>query len=165
MTIAELARAVVENTVPGTPVEIACKTAPGVPAARYVPSVERARTELGLEPLISLEEAIRRMYAWNRASAVSMTLVLHEVVADHVADDQVAVFDAPHVRLRDPNLQFGKWAELSAVASRQGDRFAPDELAYSMAETTFGELPDPLIAISTSPGCAKFLSCSVKTQS
>jgi len=66
ITIAQLAQAVVENTVPATRIEIACKAAPGVPAARYVPSVDRAGRELGLYPIIPLEEAIRRMYAWNR---------------------------------------------------------------------------------------------------
>src|SRR5579872_1577723 len=41
VTIAELARAVVENTVPGTSIEIAQKPVPGAAVARYVPSVER----------------------------------------------------------------------------------------------------------------------------
>jgi dTDP-glucose 4,6-dehydratase len=66
VSIAELARAVVENTAPGTPIEISQKPVPGVPASRYVPSVERARIELELVPLIPLDEAIRRMYRWNR---------------------------------------------------------------------------------------------------
>jgi dTDP-glucose 4,6-dehydratase len=65
LTIADLARAVVANTVPGTKIEIARQTIPGVPASRYVPSVERARIELGLSPRIPLNEAIRRMYEWK----------------------------------------------------------------------------------------------------
>jgi len=34
-----------------------------------------------------------------------------------------------------------------------------------MAHTTFGELPDPLMHITTSPGSAKFFNCSANTQS
>ena len=65
VSIAELARVVVENTVPGTSIEISQSRIPGAAASRYVPSVERARTELKLVPLIPLDEAIRRMYRWH----------------------------------------------------------------------------------------------------
>ena len=41
----------------------------------------------------------------------------------------------------------------------------PMELAYSMARITLGELPEPLMAIRTSPGSAKFFNCSTKTHS
>ncbi len=71
LTIADLARAVVENTVPGTQIEIAQQPTPGAPPSRYVPCVERARSELGLAPLIPLDEAIRRMYDWNRLSSTA----------------------------------------------------------------------------------------------
>lgn len=67
VTIAELANIVIANTVPGMPTEIVRKAVPGVSAARYVPCVERAHTELGLSPIVPLDEAIRRMYRWNRA--------------------------------------------------------------------------------------------------
>ena len=67
ISIADLAKIVVENTVPGTAIEIASKPVRGAAPARYVPSVERARTEQGLEPLVSLEEGIQKMYQWNRA--------------------------------------------------------------------------------------------------
>jgi len=66
LTIAELAREVVANTVPGTAIEIARMPVPGAPPLRYVPSISRARQELGLEPLISLDEGIRRTYRWYR---------------------------------------------------------------------------------------------------
>jgi dTDP-glucose 4,6-dehydratase len=66
LTIADLARAVVANTAPETRIEIARQPVPHAPASRYVPSVERACIELGLTPRISLDEAIRRMYQWNR---------------------------------------------------------------------------------------------------
>jgi dTDP-glucose 4,6-dehydratase len=65
LTIADLARAVAENTVPETRIEIV-RQPTGAPPSRYVPCIDRARTELGLAPLISLDEAIRRMYKWNR---------------------------------------------------------------------------------------------------
>jgi nucleoside-diphosphate-sugar epimerase len=65
LTIAALARAVVGNTIPGTKIEIA-QPASGVPPTRYVPSVKRALAEMGLTPLIPLDDAIRRMYEWNR---------------------------------------------------------------------------------------------------
>ncbi len=67
ISIAELAEAVVKNTQPDVQVEIAKPSVPGQPPLRYVPSVERVRTELGLKPLISLAESIRRMYEWNAA--------------------------------------------------------------------------------------------------
>lgn len=60
VTIADLARTVVENTHPGTPIEIAGKPIPGAPPSRYVPNVDRAAQELNLRPLIDLPEGIRR---------------------------------------------------------------------------------------------------------
>ncbi len=76
ISIADLAKLVVENTAPGTPIEILGKPSPGMPPARYVPSIERARNEVGLQPLVPLDQAIRRMYAWNvrvRASQQATT--------------------------------------------------------------------------------------------
>ncbi len=70
LTISELARAVVRNTEPATQIEIARQPVGGAPPSRYVPSVERARRELGLTPLISLDEAVRRMYQWNRKAKI-----------------------------------------------------------------------------------------------
>ena len=65
LTIADLARAVAANTVPGTEIEIV-RQPTGAPPSRYVPCVDRIRSELGILPLIPLNEAIRRMYQWNR---------------------------------------------------------------------------------------------------
>ncbi len=67
VTIAELARTVAAVTVPGTAAEAAQVAAPGVSALRYVPSVERAEREMGLRPIVSLEEGVRRMYDWALA--------------------------------------------------------------------------------------------------
>jgi dTDP-glucose 4,6-dehydratase len=64
ITIAELARTVVENTRPGMGIEIAGKSIPGALAARYVPGVERAAQELGLHSWIPLGEGVRRTYNW-----------------------------------------------------------------------------------------------------
>ena len=66
LTIAELAGVVAEATVPGIPIEIAQRPVFGAPAIRYVPSVERAERELGLRPVVTLEEGVRRMYEWTR---------------------------------------------------------------------------------------------------
>ena len=66
VTIAELAR-IVASVAGGTlPVEIAGTPVPGAPPARYVPSVERARQELGLQPIITLEEGVRRTFGWAK---------------------------------------------------------------------------------------------------
>ena len=66
VSIAELADIVAAATVPGTPIEIAQKPVLGAPGPRYVPSVERAKVDLGLEPVIALEEGVRRMYEWAK---------------------------------------------------------------------------------------------------
>ncbi len=59
-SIAGVARAVAGQFTPGPPVRIAHPATPGRPAPRYVPSTARARTELGLEAWIGLDEALRR---------------------------------------------------------------------------------------------------------
>jgi dTDP-glucose 4,6-dehydratase len=69
-TIAELARTVISVVAPGASVEIAGKPVPGAAPARYVPSTARAEQGLGLRPLISMEEGIRRTSSWHRESAV-----------------------------------------------------------------------------------------------
>lgn len=69
ISIGDLGRLVVKTVAPGTPIEIAGRPDPAMPPARYVPSVERAKKELGLAVLIPLEEQIRRMYEWNRGQS------------------------------------------------------------------------------------------------
>ena len=49
----------------GVPVEIAKTPEPSKPASRYVPSIERARRELGLDITVPLEGAIRRTIAYH----------------------------------------------------------------------------------------------------
>jgi dTDP-glucose 4,6-dehydratase len=65
ISIAELARRVVEVVAPGAEIHMAQAAAPGTPAARYVPDIERAGRELGLRAWIPLDEAIRRTHAWH----------------------------------------------------------------------------------------------------
>jgi dTDP-glucose 4,6-dehydratase len=67
VSIESLARTIVGIVSPGAEVEVLGRAAVGTPAARYVPSIERARTELGLAPLVPLTDAIERTAAWHRA--------------------------------------------------------------------------------------------------
>jgi nucleoside-diphosphate-sugar epimerase len=66
VTIADLARAVAEESGTKTQVHIARTPVPGVPPSRYVPSIDRARSELGLEPRILLRDGVRRTFEWLR---------------------------------------------------------------------------------------------------
>ena len=67
VSIAELAERVA--ALPAKPVPVTVrKTAGKGPAERYVPSIERARKELGLEVGIRLEAALRRTYGWLRGA-------------------------------------------------------------------------------------------------
>lgn len=65
VSISQLANIVVENTLPGTAIQIANTPQPGVAASRYVPCVERVRRDLCLTPLIPLREQVQRMFEWN----------------------------------------------------------------------------------------------------
>ena len=64
ISIRELAETV--GRLLAVPVTVARQADPNVPPARYVPDTTRARTELGLEAWIPLEEAIQRTAAWYR---------------------------------------------------------------------------------------------------
>jgi nucleoside-diphosphate-sugar epimerase len=67
VSIAELASCVARELDPTAEIRIAQKPAEGAAAARYVPSVARARSELGLVQEFSLPEIIRRTAAWYRS--------------------------------------------------------------------------------------------------
>ncbi len=71
VTIAELAQTVAKLAPQETPIEIAGMPVSGVPAARYVPSVERAQKELGLRTVVGLEEGLRRTYDWAHKDAIN----------------------------------------------------------------------------------------------
>ena len=70
VSITELAECIRDNVAPGNPVQIE-RAHSGQSAPRYVPDIERARQELGLDVKIHLPEAIARTAAWLRASANS----------------------------------------------------------------------------------------------
>jgi nucleoside-diphosphate-sugar epimerase len=65
VSIAETARSVAAVVDPVPAVHIALPAGAG-PAARYVPSTERARAELGLSESIDLADAVTRTMAWHR---------------------------------------------------------------------------------------------------
>jgi len=71
VTIAELAHEVVRTLDPGLRVEIARAPVLGEPPQRYVPSTERAQSELGLHEHVDLSEAILRTARWHRQRAIS----------------------------------------------------------------------------------------------
>jgi dTDP-glucose 4,6-dehydratase len=68
VSIAELARCVVEAAGGEIEIEVG-KLAQGVAPSRYVPSVERAQSELGLRVLIPLDEGLRKMWHWSQRAA------------------------------------------------------------------------------------------------
>ncbi len=63
-TIAEIAEAVAACFSSALPVRIHSAPIPGAAASRYVPSTQRAKSELGLDTWIGLEEALRRTLHW-----------------------------------------------------------------------------------------------------
>jgi nucleoside-diphosphate-sugar epimerase len=66
ISIGELAEKVAAEFEPRAPVRIRDVPVPGRAPERYVPSVERVRRELGLEPTVGLDDALRRTVAWHR---------------------------------------------------------------------------------------------------
>jgi len=64
MTIAELAHVVARVLAPDAGVQIHTPRHAAQPAERYVPSIDRARAELGLRPIVPLDDALRRTSAW-----------------------------------------------------------------------------------------------------
>ena len=64
-SILEVARLVAEVCAPGAPIEILGKPVQGTPPHRYVPSTERARTELGLAETISVRDGVQRLARWH----------------------------------------------------------------------------------------------------
>jgi len=51
---------------------------------------------------------------------------VHEVVGDHVTDDHVAVFNAPHVEIIDVDIEFHQRSKLASILARQTDGVATD---------------------------------------
>jgi dTDP-glucose 4,6-dehydratase len=71
LSIETLARTIAEIVSPAADVEVLGRAPVGMLPARYVPSIDRARTELGLTPLVPITEAIERTAAWHRARSNS----------------------------------------------------------------------------------------------
>jgi len=69
VSIAELAKIVRQNVGSKAPVQVSAKAIPGAPIARYVPSVDRAAQDLGLQVRVPLNEAIRRTAQWHQTGA------------------------------------------------------------------------------------------------
>ena len=72
VSISELAELVRRQIAPRSEVIITRQAEPSHLRQRYVPSIERARGELGLDSWISLEEAIKRTALWLRADQGSV---------------------------------------------------------------------------------------------
>lgn len=70
VSIRELAEIVATTLDPSVSIQIAKQAAPGTAVARYVPSVERAGSLLGLRETVGLEESIRRTAAWHRGAII-----------------------------------------------------------------------------------------------
>lgn len=66
VSIAELARFTASLADPPLPVQVATRADPSAAADRYVPSTERARSELGLKETVDWQEALRRTSEWLR---------------------------------------------------------------------------------------------------
>ena len=64
ISIAYLARTVVNVVSPRAEIRIARQLVPGAPASRYVPATDRAAA-LGLLPWVPLEEGVRRTWEWH----------------------------------------------------------------------------------------------------
>jgi nucleoside-diphosphate-sugar epimerase len=69
VTMAELARRVRDELAPNSQIQQDRQPIPGQPVDRYVPDVSRAANELGLEPRITIEEAVSRTAEWARRCA------------------------------------------------------------------------------------------------
>jgi nucleoside-diphosphate-sugar epimerase len=65
VSIRELAETVAATLAFTTQIHVAKQAVPGAAPSRYVPSVERAESLLGLRETVSLEETIRRTFAWS----------------------------------------------------------------------------------------------------
>jgi dTDP-glucose 4,6-dehydratase len=73
VSIVELARHVIEAADGGIRIEIGEPTTPGVSPSRYVPAIDRARNDLGLQVRVPLEDGLRRMWQWNQAQRPAVT--------------------------------------------------------------------------------------------
>lgn len=66
LSIEQTARRVAAHCSPSPEITIAKPPPTGALPARYVPAINRAQTELGLEVRIGFDEAIKRTMGWLR---------------------------------------------------------------------------------------------------
>jgi dTDP-glucose 4,6-dehydratase len=66
LSIRQLAELMVAELAPGTAIEVEGQTLAGAAGARYVPSIDRAESELGLRVHVALPDALRRTYDFYR---------------------------------------------------------------------------------------------------
>ena len=64
VSIGELAKHVSEIFTPMPPIIIAKQPQKDAPVIKYIPNIDRARTELSLKPLITLSEALEKTKKW-----------------------------------------------------------------------------------------------------
>ena len=88
-----------------------------------------------------------------------------QIVHDPVERRQVDRLDDAHVVQRDVEICWASVRSLPPLKPVQPNVVRPWRLAHSTARKMFGLLPEPLMAMSRSPGPARFLSCSTKTRS
>jgi nucleoside-diphosphate-sugar epimerase len=69
VSILELAQTVAKTLRPQTQIRVAQQADPSAAPLRYVPSVDRARQQLGLSQTVGLEECIRRTANWYAGNA------------------------------------------------------------------------------------------------
>jgi dTDP-glucose 4,6-dehydratase len=71
LSIRDIALATARAGRQATEVRVAQTARPGAPASRYVPAVERARRELGLNVTIPFSDALERTLAWHQTTSTA----------------------------------------------------------------------------------------------
>lgn len=73
VSIAELAARVRTASGDGhaPSIQVLTPSTPGRPPERYIPDVQRAMNELGLQITVDLDEGLRRMFEWHRGHALN----------------------------------------------------------------------------------------------
>ena len=137
VSIAQLAEQVRQVVNPNVKVEIAAKSVADAPLNAQVPEITRAASELGLRPVVGLEEAVRRTAEWNRAQHANMAAKPQKSIPILAKPDAVVFdFDGVMTDNRVAVLQDGR----EAVFCNRSDG-----LGISMVK----KLGIPLLVLST----------------
>jgi nucleoside-diphosphate-sugar epimerase len=70
VSIADVARAVVEALDVALEIRISGEVPPGIVRSRYIPSIKKAREQLGLQVTVGLHDAIRFTSEWHRGTTL-----------------------------------------------------------------------------------------------